>query len=167
MKPERVKSTGKGAKILVPACNTIDQTHFEELLAVAGSVRGALELEGSAWTPGRTLPALDQLRYALIVPRLIAPHPNAGKDEPLNPAQALALATQARISELRQFAETYEHVPSPSDACQSDDFGWRLVGALVLWLHGGGNGALRAVASDAPDPHVRVAADCCGDDSPR
>jgi hypothetical protein len=158
VEPEHVKSTGKGAKILVPARNTIDQAHLEELLAVAGSVRGAVELEGSAWTPGRTLSALDQLRYALIVPRLIAPHPNAGKGEPLNPAQALALATQARISELRQFAETHEHVPSPSDALESDDFGWRLVGALVLWLHGGGNGALRAVASDASDPHVRVAA---------
>lgn len=156
--PERVTSTGKGAKILVPARNTIDQAHLDELLAVAGSVRGALELEGSAWTPGRTLSALDQLRYALLVPRLIAPHPNAGKGEPLNPAQALALATQARISELRQFAEAHEDVPSPSDARESDDFGWRLVGALVLWLHGGGNGALRAVASDAPDPHVRVAA---------
>src|ERR1700722_19968954 len=26
--PERVKSTGKGAKILVPAANTVDQEHF-------------------------------------------------------------------------------------------------------------------------------------------
>jgi Domain of unknown function (DUF4365) len=156
--PERVESTGKGAKILVPASNTIDEEHFDELIAVAGSVRGRVELEGSAWTPGRTFPALDQLRYALVVPRLIAPHPNAGKEEPLTPAQGLALATQARVSELRQFAEQHEEVPTPEEACESDDFAWRLVGGLVRWLHGKGTDGLRSVALEASEPHVRVAA---------
>jgi hypothetical protein len=156
--PERVESTGKGAKILVPASNTIDQEHFNELIAVAGSVRGRVELEGSAWTPGRTFPALDRLRYALVVPRLIAPHPNAGKNEPLTPAQGLALATQARVSELRQFAEQHEEVPTPEEACGSDDFAWRLVGGLVRWLHAKGTDGLRSVALETSEAHVRVAA---------
>jgi hypothetical protein len=156
--PDRVRSTGKGAKILVPTSNTIDEEHFDELIAVAGSVRGKVDLEGSAWTPGRTFPALDQLRYALVVPRLIAPHPNAGKEEPLTPAQGLALATQARVSELRQFAEMHEEVPTPEEACESDDFAWRLVGGLVRWLHGKGTDGLLSVVSDAPDSHVRIAA---------
>jgi hypothetical protein len=156
--PERVTSTGKGAKILVPAGNTIDSEHFDELLSVAGSVRGRVELEGSAWTPGRTFPELDQLRYALVVPRLLAPHPNAGREEPLTPPQGLALATQARVSELREFATQHDEVPTPEDACVSDNFAWRLVGGLVRWLHGKGTDGLLSVASDAPDPHVRAAA---------
>jgi hypothetical protein len=156
--PERVESTGKGAKILVPAGNAIDQAHFDELLEVAGSVRGRVDLEGSAWTPGRTFPALDQLRYALVVPRLIAPHPNAGKGDPLTAAQGLALATQARVSDLRQFAHAHAQVPTPEEACDSDDFAWRLVGGLVGWLHGKGVDGLHDVVANAPQPDVWAAA---------
>jgi hypothetical protein len=45
--PDRVRSTGKGAKILVPTSNTIDEEHFDELIAIAGSVRGKVDLEGA------------------------------------------------------------------------------------------------------------------------
>lgn len=155
---DRVLSTGKGAKILVPAGNTIDPEHLDELIAVAGTVRGAIQLEGSAWTPGRTVPVLDQLRYALIAPRLIAPHPNAGKEEPISAAQALALVTQVRTSDLLQFAQAHQSVPTPDEARESEDYGWRLVGGLMHWMHGNGTGALQAVADEASDAHVRVAA---------
>lgn len=45
-----VQGTGKGVKILVPAAQTIDVEHLDDLLAVAASQKATIGFEGSAWT---------------------------------------------------------------------------------------------------------------------
>lgn len=93
---EAVVPTGKGAKILVPAHNTVDEKHRGALLDVAASVRPAVSWEGSAWT-GAAIPPDESLRYALLAPRLLAPHPNAGHSRSINASEAVALLMQARV----------------------------------------------------------------------
>ena len=44
-----VEFTGKGAKILVPVSQTIDQDHLDDLLDVAASHKPVIGLQGTAW----------------------------------------------------------------------------------------------------------------------
>jgi hypothetical protein len=76
--PETVVAAGQGAKVLVPKADTIDDQHRDALLGVAASTRPAVTWERSAWVGAASLAPRDLLRHALVVPRLIAPHPNAG-----------------------------------------------------------------------------------------
>jgi hypothetical protein len=69
-----VKPAGKGAKIFVPADQMVDQAHFDALLNVAASKPRGPSWEGSAWSPQVPIPAEAALRYALLTPRLVAPH---------------------------------------------------------------------------------------------
>ncbi len=127
---DAVRSTGKGAKIFVPQDNTIDTAHRDALLQVAATARTGISLEGSVWTGAASLLPKDRLRHALVVPRLIAPHPNTGFDAPVIPVQAVALLTEARLPAFQHFATKHADVPALAEAAQSPDWGWRLVGAL-------------------------------------
>jgi Domain of unknown function (DUF4365) len=127
---DAVLSTGKGAKIFIPTENTIDTAHRDALLQVAATARTGISLEGSLWTGAASLLPKDRLRHALVVPRLIAPHPNTGFDIPVNPVQAVALLTEARLPAFQYFATKHTDVPALAEAVQSSDWGWRLVGAL-------------------------------------
>jgi hypothetical protein len=151
---DAVLSTGKGAKIFVPKENTIDTAHRDALLQVAATARAGISLEGSVWTGIASLLPKDRLRYALVVPRLIAPHPNTGFDTPVSPVQAVALLTEARLPAFRYFATKHADVPALAEAVQSSDWGWRLVGALGHRLTTGERDQLQALLDgtlDAPE----------------
>jgi hypothetical protein len=155
--PESVVSTGKGAKVLVPAANTVDAAHRDELLAVAATLRsGGVEWEGSAWS-GPPLAPRDLLRHALITPRLVAPHPNAGHKDPLTPEQAVALVVQARLASLDHFADVQPAVPTLAEAKDSPEWLWRFVGALGAWMMTANLDDLLTVAGEAPNPATRAA----------
>ncbi len=155
---DAIVSTGTGAKILVPKANTVDEAHRDELLAVAATQRPASGWEGSAWAGAGELAPRDQLRYALVVPRLVAPHPNAGRGEPITAYQAVALLAQVRFNDLGAFAEQHESVPTLSDAAASSDWLWRYVAALGRWITNEDLDGLLAAIEDAPAPEERVAA---------
>lgn len=70
---DAVVDTGRGAKILVPRTATLDDQHFDDLLAVAVTARPAIALEGTAWTGAQPPASKDVLRFAMVVPRLVAP----------------------------------------------------------------------------------------------
>lgn len=155
---DAVVSTGVGAKILVPAGNVVDEGHRKALLEVAANQRSVRAWEGSAWTGAGDMPAGDLLRHALIVPRLVAPHPNAGQDTPITPAQAMALLVQARLADLRQMAGSHRDVPSLETAAESLNWGWRFVGAMGRRLTLGERDSPVDTVSDAPDSPSKVAA---------
>lgn len=157
--PEVIESTGKGAKILLPAQQMIDREHLDELMAVAASHKLTIDLEGTAWTAGVEHVALGRrLRYAMLVPRLIAPHPNAGLDEPTAPEEAVALLAQGRVSAVEQFAERHATVPSMAEAAEHRDWRWRFVAAFSKWVTGAGFDEFDKLAATAPDPAGRSAA---------
>ncbi len=120
---EAIRSTGKGAKILVPASQTLDAEHHEELLAITASYGRGTPLEGS-WGGDTEIAPPDQLRHALIVPRLIAPHPNLGTEE-LSAREALAMVAQLRTSELARYTEEQD-VPQPRGSDRQGGMGLAL-----------------------------------------
>ena len=154
-----IRSTGKGAKIFVPAVQTIDAEHQDELRAVAATFDSSPSLEGS-WGGDVEIPPPDRFRHALLAPRLIAPHPNLGSGE-LTPEQALAMLAQMRISELERYAEEQEEVPGLDDALDSEQWRWRFVGALWRRMWENEDYSLREVMRDAQHSHERAAAAVC------
>jgi hypothetical protein len=154
---DAIVPTGQGAKVLVPAEQTVDEEHRESLLAVAATLRSNVKWEGSAWTGNSPLAAPDVLRHALIVPRLVALHPNAGHDVPLSAEQAVALLVQARLGDLDHFAEAQPDVPSLAEAKDSSNWTWRFVGALGDRITTDAIDGLLAAVESAPNPCARSA----------
>lgn len=155
---DSVVSTGKGARILVRRTSTVDASHRAPLLAVAATLRSATSLEGSVWPGGERAASADTFRHALVVPRLVAPHPNAGWDEPIVPVQGVALLSQARFRDYEHFAERHRRVPRLKTAMRSKVWGWRFAGALGRRMLTGGSSPLSRVLDEAPDPASRAAA---------
>jgi hypothetical protein len=159
--PESIISTGSGAKVHVPAANTVDVDHLGELLDVAASRLASGRWEGSAWTGGPSLLPKDLLRHALIAPRLVAPHPNAPSSEPLTPEQATALVTQCRLRQLRDLINKQPDIPDLSIAAESPLWPWRFVGTFARWVTTGDRAGLLATITDAPEAHSYAAATVC------
>jgi tetratricopeptide (TPR) repeat protein len=155
---DAVVPTGKGAKVFVPAANTVDDGHREALLAVASTLRPGVAWEGSAWTSRVAMAPRDVLRHALVVPRLVAPHPNAGPGAALRPEQAAALLVQARVRDLQLYAAECVDVPTLAEAVDSPVWTWRFVGALGQRLIRGDISLLMRAVDDSPDPASRAAA---------
>jgi hypothetical protein len=146
---EAVVSTGKGSKILVPCGQTVEEAHREALLAVATSRRSPLAWEGSAWTGAQQLARADLLRYAMVVPRLVAPHPNAASVE-ATPEKCLAMVVLVRLDELREGRmHTFATVPTMPEAAASPDWRWQLVAGLHTYLHNGDPRPLQTLAAAA------------------
>ena len=155
---ESVVSTGAGAKILVPRANTVDWEHLDELIQVAATGQAGVPWEGSIWIAGSAIPPADHLRHALMVPRLIAPHPNAGYVQPITAAQAVAMLMQARLADLQRFAEAFPEVPKMTEAQESPDWGWRFASAVYDRVTTSGIDPLIARADEAVTPAQRAAA---------
>ncbi|MBD4566172.1 DUF4365 domain-containing protein, partial [Xanthomonas citri pv. citri] len=77
-------------KILVPASQTVDADHNEALSDVALTQLPTPTWDGTAWTGAVHLAPVDEVRHALITPRLIAPHPNLVPDS-ISGLEALAM----------------------------------------------------------------------------
>lgn len=155
---DAVISTGKGVRILVRAANTVDAAHQKDLLKVAASIRPPMAWEGTAWTGVASLPPRALLRHALVVPRLIAPHPNLRHSTAPTPAQMTALLVQARLSDAARFAAEHAEVPLFEEAASSPTWGWRFAGALAHRLTTGDTGGLPELVDTAPDAMSRAAA---------
>ena len=150
--PDAVKSVGRGSKILVPAGQRIHDDCFDVLLAAAAKQRAAPALEGTAlWTGEGAVPRDRRLRCALIAPRLLAPHPNAGQDEAIDGFAAVALAAQGRFSALKRFSEQHTSVPDLENPGQGCDWVWLLMVAIWQWESTGAPEPLRSVFESAPD----------------
>jgi Domain of unknown function (DUF4365) len=154
-----VQSTGQGAKILVPVDQTIDSEHLHALLTVAASHKPVIGLQGTTWAASASnIAPARQLRHALLVPRLVAPHRNTGFGTVIGPEQAVALLAQGRVRDLEIFAETHDAVPALDDAEVSTDWPWRFVAALGRLLIDNVRSAVAARIDDAPNPRSRAAA---------
>ena len=153
-----IVSTGNGCKIRVPATQTVDAEHRDQLLAVALTQRQAYELEGSAIEgEAREVPAGHQLRHALIAPRLIAPHRNSGFREELDAVQAVALLAQGRFRDLKRFANEHPSVPDPESTDLGPDWTWPFVSAIWDWAMTDSVDPLRAAFNSATAKGNKVA----------
>lgn len=152
-----IRSTGKGRKVKVPVAQVVAPEQVDDLLAVAATARAAVPLEGTAWTGAAPKAPTDYLRYALVAPRLIAPHPNSGLG-PATPAEAVALLMQARVDEVWPSSGVHDDVPPREKAATHDLWAWRFVAALANWLTTDDDSDFDALQSEARSVHERAAA---------
>ena len=156
---DKVISTGKGRKILVPAARTVDEDHRSDVLAVAHGQGSSPTLEGTAfWAAAGNIAMKDQLRYALIAPRLIAPHRNAGHENAITAVEAVALLAQGRFRDLVAFAEQHAEVPDPREEPPvGSDWAWSFVAAIWDWATTDSVDRLRASFASAPGGREKAA----------
>ena len=128
---DRVISTGKGSKIFVPETNQVDRDHLDALLEVALGDREPIQWEGSTWRGGQGILGADRLRYALLTPRLIAPHRNLAVSE-FGPEEAIAMLVKMRLTELEPSTSLNRESNSPNllECSESPDWRWRFYAAL-------------------------------------
>ena len=156
--PDAVKSVGKGSKILVPEHQRIHAGCFDALLATAAKQNAAPKLEGTVlWTGEGAVAADRRLRCALIAPRLLAPHPNAGHDEAIDASAGVALAAQGRFRDLKRFSEQHSSVPDLENPTPGCDWIWLLMAAIWQWASARSVEPLRSVFKSAPDARGAVA----------
>ena len=153
---ELIESTGKGNKILVPADQLVDEAHREALTAVATSPATSSSWDGSAWNANRAIPNSDLLRYAMVTPRLVAPHPNASVANP-SAAQALALLTQLRVRDIDE-VNSVEKRAELADLPDPDSWTWKLFDAAFGWLLNGELAGVENVLEGAREPRELAAA---------
>lgn len=171
--PERVVSTGTGAKILVPASQTVDAGHNEALSDVALTQLPTPTWDGTAWTGAVHLAPIDEVRHALITPRLIAPHPNLAPDS-ISGLEALAMQVLFRddlarilkpmsLPTLAGENDAEQKGLSLDDAREADDWCWRATAAVHLWHYQGEPADLLQLVDRASTPSERAAASvlCC------
>jgi len=148
-------TTGKQRKIFVPKAQTVDPEHFDDLIAVATSSPSGQTWEGSAWLPGQQIPEEAKLRYAMIVPRLVAPHGNASV-ESISADEAIALLVAYRLWEIGDHYLEVQPLLADSGGLTSDDPAWKLYGELRAWAVEGDLKPLKETISDLP-AHIRAA----------
>ena len=156
--------TQKGAKVFVPRHQTVDEGNFDKLTSVAATSSRGPSWEGSAWTDSNSIPDQAKLRYALITPRLVAPHPNSSPDS-VEPEQAVAVLVQCRfdvLDERRKLAELIPGSPpspylSPEDAKKSSDIIWQFYAALHSYICSGLLSSFPALLRRNSQPHIRAA----------
>ena len=156
--PGDVVSTGKGCKIVVPAAQTIDEEHADDLFAAACEHKAAPLIEGTAFSglPGGIPPA-RRLRYALVAPRLVAPHPNARLEDATDAVEGTALLARGRFHDLVRLAEKHDSVPDPRQPYSGWDWGWHFVTAIWEWAITDAVGKLEAVFAEARSPEEAAA----------
>lgn len=147
---DRVQSTGKGRKIFVPIDQKIDKQSLDSLRHAASERRPALVREEPAHSSDGDVPEDRRLRFALIAPRLVAPHAAAGRSLPIDPVEGLALLAEGRFLDFKRFSEEHQSVPDPDELSGSDDWMWRLVGATWEWATTDSCHSLRNVFDSAP-----------------
>ncbi len=155
---DKVVPTGKGCKILVPSDQTIDEEHADDLFAAACEHKAAPLIEGTAFSGlPDGIPPARLLRYALVAPRLVASHPNAGQEDPIDAVKAAALLAQGRFRDLTLFAEKHGSVPDLRQPYSGRDWGWKFVAAIWDWALTDAVGKLEAVFAEARSPEEAAA----------
>lgn len=125
---DAIVPTGKGRKIFVPGVQRVDADSLEALNKIAVS-RRKYGLEGAVWDGKlNDLGPADRLRYALVLPRLVAPHPNRSVEK-LTFEEAAAMLLRNRYAELAHLSRGGQ-CPKVVDWSNHKDWGWRFVHAL-------------------------------------
>ncbi len=151
---ENVVFLKEGAKVLVPADQTVDLEHAEALLAVASSRSRRRSWEGSSWAGAANISPTHLYRHALLVPRLIAPHPNRSVRDVIA-AQATSLVILRR--EWRYGQPSKSEMPDLAEIDSSWDWDWQLAAGVKRWIESSDIGGLRDALTAASQPHQQAA----------
>jgi tetratricopeptide (TPR) repeat protein len=157
-----IVDTGSGIKVFLPSDQRLEIGFTDAWINFAEAARSLMDLEGSRWS--FSIDEVDEsswARHALLVPRLISPHPNKRMSAPIRWAEAISLCIEAEPDWWDRLASQYREVPSPAEAETSFDDGWRLAWAVQQWVTTGESDALEHVALDDARTAVRTAHVVC------
>ena len=144
---DKVLGTGQEQKIFVPRENVINNESVDSLVEVAfGKLPQPAELPG--------VPDADRLRYALIAPQLIVPHPHLPL-RTLSSAEAIALLSLAQMLMLKG---TMEYKITGALRSLHDDPSWRLYSALFKWIDKRRTDAILSFPSANVEANIAAAA---------
>ena len=154
-----IVTTGKGRKIFVPSDQRVDEDSLEALNAIAIDHRSN-PLEGSAWAGAFVdLTPAALLRNALIMPRLVAPHPNRPPAK-ITYEQAVAMLLRNRGLDLQHLADK-GFCPTPTEWESHKHWGWRFVAAVRAVLTGTDSSALDVLATASDPKKLAYERDAC------
>ena len=135
---------------------TIDSEHAAARRVVALAQHVPTSPEGSAVDPSpEMVPAGCELRYALILPWLVAPDPNS--EGSITAAEGVALLAQGRFRGLKNRSDRNEDVPDPANPKAAVEWGWSFVAAIWDWATTDSTALLEAVFESAPDTRSAAA----------
>lgn len=156
---DRCVTTGKGCKVLVPSDQTVDAAHLDALLDAATAQRAASPFEQRVFhASAASAPPGRRLRYALLTPRLIAPHGNAGLGKAPEPEEYLALLVRRRSFQISGFQKKYPELLGPGKLKANPDWRWRFADAVGQWLDDDQPSDLKDRLLEASSPASRSAA---------
>jgi len=145
---DKVLGAEQEQKIFVPRENVINNESVDSLVAVAFG-----KLPQPEENPG--VPDADQLRYALIAPQLIVPHPHLPL-RTFSSAEAIALLSLAQMLMLKG---TMEYKITGALCSHHDDPSWRLYSALFKWIDKRQAAAILSFSSANVEANVAAAAE--------
>lgn len=145
---DKVLGAGQEQKIFVPKENVINNESFDSLIEVACG-----KLPQPEENPG--VPDADRLRYALIAPQLIVPHPHLPL-RTLSSVEAIALLSLAQMLMLKG---TMEYKITGALCNHRDDPSWRLYSALFKWIDKRRTDAILSFPSANVEANIAAAAE--------
>ena len=145
---DKVLGAEQEQKIFVPKENVINNESVDSLVAVAFG-----KLPQPAEPPG--VPDADRLRYALIAPQLIVPHPHLPL-RTFSSAEAIALLSLAQMLMLKG---TIEYKITGALRSHHDDPSWRLYYALFKWIDKRQTDAILSFPSANVEANIAAAAE--------
>lgn len=135
---ETLTSTGNNFKVFVPEENDLESTPAASLIELARERRRELAYAGQAWSyRGASLAFEDRARFSMMVPRLVAPHPNRRSSlEVIEWHEAAALALQADAEAWKRVADQATTVPDVEAARAHAERTWRFAALVHDWAYG-------------------------------
>ena len=144
---DKVLGAEQEQKIFVPKENVINNESVDSLVEVAfGKLPQPAELPG--------VPDADRLRYALIAPQLIVPHPHLPL-RTLSSVEAIALLS---LAQMRMLKGTMEYKITGALCSHHDDPSWRLYSALFKWIDKRRTDAILSFPSANVEANIAAAA---------
>lgn len=132
-----IEDTGRGIRVFVPQDQSLEASWKPVWIDLVAEARKLISFEGSRWNFSISqVPEDAWFRYALLVPRLVAPHPNRGASADITWAEAVAACISADTRIWQHIAQERESIPSPQEALTHADVGWRTAGAIYQWMFG-------------------------------
>jgi hypothetical protein len=162
LKSETILSTGLGIKVLIPDAQPLSNDFKSTWKDYVETRDARIQFEGSAWDFDiTTMPETKWSRYALLVPRLVAPNPNRQLERPLAWQEAVAFCVKTQSERWETTAKSTTGTPSVDQAKTHSEWGWRFAAGVQEWIGTGSSPLLESLDSSEQYPEWKVAHAVC------
>ena len=161
----KIENQGANWKIFVPVEQKLDKDHQNEIQQILFDFYRKPLTSGISWENNLdSITQANQIRHALLTPRIIAPHPNNYHD--LSGVEVLAIHILMREELDRAWydddKEIPKHLPFPmpksfSQALNSNDWSWNAAAAIHKYLCRGDNTLILVLDTKAATAYEKVA----------